>query len=194
MVIDTFRIARKSDADVLANLVNGAYRPQTGEAGWTHEAHLVTGKRTHIGHITQLLNRPDAVILVGLANSEIVACALVEKTGSSSHIGMLAVHPKRQGLGLGKQMLAHAEKYAHTFFGAETYVLQVISARPELIAFYQRQGYAPTGETRAFPHSADVGEPIAPDLGILIMQKNALTPARPSGVNQAVCQDMSPTA
>lgn len=175
MSIDTFRIARKSDADAIADLVNGAYRPEIDAAGWTHETHLVAGKRTHMGHIAQLLARPDSVILVGLKNLELVACVHIEKNKTGTHIGMLAVKPLRQGLGLGKQMLAHAEKYAHACFNSEKFILQVISARSELIAFYRRRGYQPTGEIRAFPHSADVGKPISDELSVEILEKCALS-------------------
>jgi GNAT superfamily N-acetyltransferase len=171
MAIDTFRIARKSDADAIAQLVNNAYRPEPNATGWTHEAHLVSGSRTHAGHITKLLGRPDSVILVGLKKSELVACAHIEKAQSHSRIGMLAVCPLRQGLGLGKQMLTHAEKYAHACFNSEKFILQVISARSELIAFYLRRGYQKTGEILAFPHSADVGTPITPDIHLEILEK-----------------------
>lgn len=171
MGIDTFRIARKSDADAIAELVNAAYRPEAGTEGWTHEAHLVAGKRTQIGHITQLLARPDSVILVGLKDLQIVTCAHVEKEAASCRIGMLAVNPQRQGLGLGKQMLAHAEKYAHSVFNSEKFILQVLSARSELIAYYQRRGYLPTGEVHVYPHTHEAGTPIVADLHIEILEK-----------------------
>lgn len=174
MGIDTFRIARKSDAEAIAQLVNGAYRPAPDACGWTHEAHLVAGKRTHAGYITQLLTRPDSVILVGLKKSELVACAHIEKEHSLSHIGMLAVNPVRQGTGLGKQMLSQAEKYAHACFSSDKFILQVISARSELIEFYLRRGYQKTGEIRPFPHSADAGTPIPPDLNVEILEKHTL--------------------
>jgi hypothetical protein len=36
-------------------------------------------------------------------------------------------------------------------FDAATMEMTVIDARPELIAWYERRGYARTGETRPFP-------------------------------------------
>ena len=44
MCIDTFRIATNSDFEVIAHLVNEAYRPEFGATGWTHESDLVAGR------------------------------------------------------------------------------------------------------------------------------------------------------
>ena len=43
MNIDSFRAANKTDAEAIAVLVNGAYRPEAAAIGWTHESYLVTG-------------------------------------------------------------------------------------------------------------------------------------------------------
>ncbi|CAG9934233.1 GNAT family N-acetyltransferase [Candidatus Nitrotoga arctica] len=119
MCIDTFRIASNSDSEVIAKLVNEAYRPESGASGWTHESDLVAGSRTSASQIAETLSKLNSVILVGLKDSKIVACVQVEKDRSNSHIGMLAVRPALQGVGAGKQMLFQAERYAFDVFGAE---------------------------------------------------------------------------
>jgi ribosomal protein S18 acetylase RimI-like enzyme len=175
MSIDTFRTASKSDAEAIAQLVNMAYRPEAGTAGWTHESNLVYGSRTNVVQVSEILSKPDSVILVGLKGSEIVACVHVEKDGSYSHIGMLAVNPKLQGAGVGKQLLAHAERYANENFGSEKFIIIVVSSRSELIAFYLRRGYQKTGTVQDYPLSAGVGTPKFPNLKTEVLEKNGLT-------------------
>lgn len=171
--MDTFRTANKSDVEAIAQLVNKAYRPETGTAGWTHESDLVSGNRTSVGQIAEVISKPDSVILVGLKDSEIVACVHVEKDGSYSHIGMLAVNPKLQGAGAGKQMLAHAESYANESFGSEKFIMAVVSSRSELIAFYLRRGYQKTGAVHDYPLSTGVGTPKFSDLKIEVLEKRS---------------------
>ena len=171
--METFRAANKSDAEAIAQLVNKAYRPETGTAGWTHESDLVYGNRTSVVRVAEILSKPDSVILVGLKGSEIVACVHVEKDGSYSHIGMLAVNPKLQGVGAGKQLLAHAEKYANENFGSEKFIMVVVSSRSELIAFYLRRGYRKTGTVQDYPLSAGVGTPKVSNLKTEILEKRS---------------------
>jgi ribosomal protein S18 acetylase RimI-like enzyme len=135
MSISTFHIASNLDAEVIAKLVNKAYRPSFGASGWTHESDLVSGRsRTNASQVLKIMSNPDSVILVGLKESEIMACVHIEKDSSNSIIGMLAVSPTLQGAGAGKQMLAQAEKYANENFGAMKFTMNVVSARSELIS------------------------------------------------------------
>jgi ribosomal protein S18 acetylase RimI-like enzyme len=108
MEIDTFRSAKPDDAEAIARLVNHAFRPRTGIAGWTHEAHLVAGDRIDPVQVRQILATKDGVLLLGMAGAENVACVQLERAGTRDRIGMLAVATGRQGGGLGKAMLAHA--------------------------------------------------------------------------------------
>lgn len=173
MSIVTFRKAIKSDAEAIAQLVNKAYRPETGTAGWTHESDLVSGNRTGVSQVAEVMSKPDSVILVGLKDSEIVACVHIEKDGINSHIGMLAVSPILQGAGTGKQMLAHAERYASEIFGSDKFTMVVVSSRSELIFFYLRRGYQKTGSIMDYPLSAGVGTPKFSDLKTEALEKRS---------------------
>lgn len=186
MSIDTFRTASKSDSEAIAQLVNKAFRPETGTAGWTHESDLVSGNRTSVGQVAEVMSKPDSVILVGLKGSEIVACVHVEKDGSNSHIGMLAVNPKLQGAGAGKQMLAHAERYANESFNSEKFIMAVVSSRSELIAFYLRHGYQKTGAIQDYPLSAGGGTPKFSDLKTEALEKRS-NPAFDRNRLEAAC-------
>lgn len=173
MGIDTFRTASKSDAEAITQLVNKAYRPETGTAGWTHESGLVSGDRASVGQVSEVMSKPDSVILVGLYDSEIVACVYIEKDGNNCHIGMLAVNPMLQGAGVGKKMLAYAEWYASEYYGSEKYIMVVVSSRNELIAFYLRRGYQQTGSVMDYPLSAGAGTPKHADLKIEALEKRS---------------------
>lgn len=105
MSIYTFRKSNESDAQAIAELVNRAYRPAYGAAGWTHESDLVVGDRTNPDQVTETITRPNSVILVGLNASKIVACVHIEKKGGNSHIGMLAVPPTLKVPGQAKKYL-----------------------------------------------------------------------------------------
>lgn len=48
-------------------------------------------------------------------------------------------------------MLEAAETLARDQLGATRMEMTVIDSRAELIAYYQRRGYAPSGERRDFP-------------------------------------------
>ncbi len=172
MEIDTFRSARPDDAEAIAQLVNQAFRPRAGIAGWTHEAHLVAGDRIDPARVRQIVAAEDCVLLLGMAGTEIVACVQLERAGTRVSIGMLAVAPDCQGGGLGKAMLAHAEAHAVQRWQVEKFVMRVLPARAELLAFYLRRGYRRSGEVSDYPVNA-AGVPLQPELKIETLEKNA---------------------
>lgn len=173
MNVDEFRIANEADASAIAGIVNAAYRPSPGTPGWTHESELVAGDRISPLQVIEIIRKTNSVILVGFINLAIVTCVHIEKKGNSGHIGLLAVSPVLQTAGLGKQMLSLAEHYAREIFCVEQFILVVVSARRELIAFYLRRGYERTGEVTDYPISADVGIPKNSDLKIEVLQKQS---------------------
>lgn len=171
MGIDAFHIAGETDAGTITRLVNDAYRPGSGIAGWTHEADWVSGDRTNIIQIRGILSKANSTILLGIKDSRTVACIHVEKDGDTCHIGMLAVDPALQGSGLGKQILNQAENFAITHFGSTLFSMAVVSTRSELIAFYSRRGYRKTGHVMEYPLLAQAGIPKCEGLTIEILEK-----------------------
>jgi ribosomal protein S18 acetylase RimI-like enzyme len=167
------RIACEADAEDIAALVNRAYRPGPQEAGWTHEANLVSGDRTTVPQVLGMLQKPSTVLLL-CDGANAVACVHVQGHPSdTAYIGMLATDPKLQAQGLGKQMLRHAEKYAAEHFKALAFKMSVLSSRPELLAFYERRGYVQTGEAEEYPLSAGVGQPLLSDMHLLLLAKRS---------------------
>lgn len=171
MSIELIRLAAAADAEAVARLVNQAYRPVAGLAGWTHEADWVSGSRIAAAQVAALLLKPASVLLLGLLDQHIVACVYVEQQGPLSYIGMLAVNPQCQTRGVGKQMLAAAERYASQEFAAERVQMLVLSARTELVAFYLRRGYQCIGTQLDYPLAAGVGTPLVAGLTVQTLDK-----------------------
>jgi len=164
--------ARASDAEALAALINGAYRGDA-DRGWTHEAHLVEGARTDAARVRALIAAPGSVFLVLRAEAGPSACVLLERRpGGVCYVGLLSVRPALQGSGIGRELLAAAERYARAHFEADCIELTVLDRREELLAWYERRGYVPTGETRPFPDAAMTpGRPLQSDLRLVVMRR-----------------------
>jgi ribosomal protein S18 acetylase RimI-like enzyme len=159
-----------SQLSEILDLVNIAYR---GEKGWTRETEIVDGKRATEKEIKAAIEDPDSHFLVYIEDGNVVSCICVEQESDTAQIGLFAVHPKLQGKGIGKQVLAAAEEYAATHLGAKKFVVVVISQRPELISYYERRGYVRTGKMKEYPVHLDVGTPKTRELTIEYLVKNA---------------------
>ena len=145
--------ASSHDIAELHALIERAYRGESARAGWSHEADLLTGPRTSEEELRGLLEAGDS-LLIWRDQGAIRACVrLMNKGRGLAYLGMLTVDPALQGHGLGKRLLAAAERFAAEEMSAERIEMQVFSRRRELLAFYDRRGYRPTGETRPFPHA-----------------------------------------
>ncbi len=166
------RIAIESDANDIASLVNRAYRPASPGRGWTHEAHLVAGDRISPEQIRALIHT-HATVLVLCRDSDIVACVQVQRDAAVASISLLATDPDWQAHGFGKSMLQHAETFAKADDPATVIQLSVLAARPELIAFYERRGYARTGQIQDYPVQAGAGQPRVAELKLEVLAKRA---------------------
>jgi GNAT superfamily N-acetyltransferase len=167
------RAAVLTDLDPLLALIHGAYRGDSARRGWTHEADLLDGQRTDADALRSALASPAERILVAQAGDRLLGCVQVsDRSGGTAYVGLLSVDPEHQARSLGRQLLTAAESAAATEFAASRIEMTVIRLRSELIAYYQRRGYALTGEDRPFP-SADprFGLPRRADLSFVVMAK-----------------------
>ncbi|MFL9865648.1 N-acetyltransferase [Paraburkholderia fungorum] len=155
----SYRAAREQDVDAIVWLVNAAYRPIAGMAGWTHEGAMIDGPRIASSLVFDTLLAPDSALIVAQAEREIVGCVEVRADGDEAYIGTLAVSPAMQDCGLGKALLSEAERFANRRWNIAKAVMVVLSAREELIDFYLRRGYVRTGEVMSYPVDAGVGIP-----------------------------------
>src|SRR5688572_7915645 len=148
-----FRVAARSDVAGVVRLVESAYRGEASRAGWTTEADLLAGQRTDRAEIEALLDDPEACLLLALEADQLAGCVLVRaQADGAAHIGLFAVSPSLQAKGLGRALLAEAERVAQKEAGAVRAKMTVIEQRPELIEWYRRRGYHATGETEPFPY------------------------------------------
>jgi ribosomal protein S18 acetylase RimI-like enzyme len=160
------RFATAEDLRALHALIERAYRGDSARLGWTHEADLVDGERTTVEELAAIVDDPGSRILVIEDAHAFVGCVHVRnKAPGLCYLGMLCVDPRRQAGGIGKHLIAAAERTAVELFGATRIEMTVIDRRAELIAYYERCGYARTGERRPFPL------PVVPVLEFAVLRK-----------------------
>lgn len=174
MTRDGIAIGRVEEADLpaLHALIERAYRGDTARAGWTHEADLLGGQRTDPEALAAMLADPGQRLLGARGAAGLVGCvALTRVAPDRCYLGLLTVEPTLQAAGLGRRLLAEAEAEARRW-GATVVEMTVIARRAELVAWYERRGYGPTGERRPFPmEDPRFGLPKTDDLEFLVLEK-----------------------
>jgi ribosomal protein S18 acetylase RimI-like enzyme len=159
-----------ADASEIATLVNSAYRGDSSRQGWTTEADLLDGTRTDAAAIEDLIKKPGYTLLKYSESGKILACVELHRDGQRLYLGMLTVSPQLQGQGIGKAMMRAAEHHGRSL-GCRAVYMTVISIRKELIDWYQRHGYRPTGERKPFAFSDPrFGQPKQP-LEFIVLEK-----------------------
>jgi ribosomal protein S18 acetylase RimI-like enzyme len=166
-----FRSAVEADVPAIVALVERAYRGEASRAGWTTEAELLDGQRTDPREVLELVQAAHSEVLLAFDGERLVAsCALTDE-GDALYFGMFAVEPTRQAGGWGGAMLAEAERRARAR-GLPCVRMTVIAQRAELIAWYDRKGFAPTGEIAPFPYGDPrFGLPRRDDLYFVVLEK-----------------------
>ncbi|MCP1583269.1 GNAT family N-acetyltransferase [Pseudoxanthomonas mexicana] len=168
----SFRPATHADIPALVALVTSAYRGDVSRQGWTTEADLLDGQRIDPDVLARDIGRARSRILVAERGGEMLACAHVAEEDGAGYFGMFSVRPDLQGGGVGKAMLAEAERIAREEWQLPTMRMTVIDIRDELIAFYERRGYARTGIKKPFPYGDErYGIPKRADLRFEILEK-----------------------
>jgi predicted N-acetyltransferase YhbS len=167
------RPATLADVIELNALVARAYRGDASRVGWTHEADLLDGQRTDVEALSEIIRDSNNVILLAFDDGTLVGCVLVERQDEhSAYLGLLSVEPARQAAGIGRLLIEAAEREAVSRFGARRMKMTVIRQRVDLIPWYERRGYALTGETAPFPLDDDrLGIPRRRDLEFVVLTK-----------------------
>ncbi|MFH8565471.1 GNAT family N-acetyltransferase [Streptomyces sp. NPDC017988] len=168
----TFRDAGPADVDALVALIESAYRGDASRAGWTTEADILEGRRTDPRGVVEVIESPASRLLAVERDGVLVACCQLEHRGEHAYFGMFAVSPAEQGAGLGKVIIAEAERVAREEWGAREMHMTVISVREDLIAWYERRGYRRTGKMTPFPYGDErFGIPQRADLEFELLVK-----------------------
>ena len=176
----TLTPALDADIDDIVALVNGAYRGAGANAGWTSEADYIDGQRTDAQTLRSDLKAQPQAVLLALRDSPaepLLACVWLEPAEAGVwYLGMLTIRPELQDRRLGREVLQGAEAFAEAR-GARRIRMTVVNIRHTLIAWYERRGYALTGEGRPFPYDDHrFGVPRRDDLCFVVLEK-ALEPA-----------------
>lgn len=176
----TFRNANETDIPALVALVTSAYRGDASRAGWTTEADLLDGNRIDPELLGRDILRPHSRVLLAErpradGTPELVACAHVCIEDGAGYFGMFSVRPELQGGGIGKAVLAEAERIAREEWHLPAMRMTVIDVREELIAWYERRGYRRTGIKKPFPYGDPrFGIPLRGDLRFEVLEKPLL--------------------
>lgn len=168
----TFRDAGVADVAAIVALVESAYRGDASRVGWTTEADMLDGQRVDPEGVTDVITKPGSRVLLGERDSELLACCHLEKQGDVCYFGMFSVKPSLQGGGVGRAMISESERLARSEWKCTKMEMTVISIRDELIAWYERRGYARTGRFKPFPYGdARFGIPKREDLQFELLAK-----------------------
>ena len=168
----SFRPATPADIPALVELVTSAYRGDVSRQGWTTEADLLDGARIDPGVLRRDIERPHSVVVLAEREDLLLACAHVAEGDGAGYFGMLSVRPDQQGGGVGKALMSEAERIAREDWKLPAMRMTVIDVRDELIAFYERRGYARTGIKKPFPYGDErFGIPKRDDLRFEILEK-----------------------
>ncbi|HMK10433.1 MAG TPA: GNAT family N-acetyltransferase [Acidimicrobiales bacterium] len=151
MAEPTYRYATHHDAEAVRALIELAYRGPESAKGWASEAGILTGPRTSLAEVDELIAQPDTRFLLAEHDGDLVGCVLIEKHGEDGYFGMFSIDPRVQTGGLGGALLAQAEDAARDLWDARGMTAVVINLRDNLIAWYERRGYTLTGRTEPFP-------------------------------------------
>jgi predicted N-acetyltransferase YhbS len=159
-------------ADIVA-LTNWAYRGTGPQSSWTVESYL-EGERTTVAALSaDLAAKPAAQLLVWRDEAGgLLGHVWLEPVADDAwYLGLLSVRPDRQNEKLGRRLLTAAEDFARAR-GVRRMRMRVVNVRDTLIAWYERRGYALTGETEPFPYGDDrFGRPLRDDLCFVVLER-----------------------
>jgi ribosomal protein S18 acetylase RimI-like enzyme len=170
----TAAIATDADLDAIAALVNSAYRGDSSRAGWTTEADYLEGQRTDAERLREQLAATPGAVMLSFRDDDgsLLGSVWLEPRGTDAwYLGMFTIRPDLQARGLGRTLLAEAERFAKER-GARRMRITVIQLREPLIAWYERRGFRATGEAVPFPYGDPRnGIPLRDDLQLLVFEK-----------------------
>jgi ribosomal protein S18 acetylase RimI-like enzyme len=166
--------AAESDFGEIVDLANMAYRGTSGAESWSSEASVIEGQRLDESLLReQCTVSPEARMLIYRDEGGAILGMvwLDPKADGVWYLGLLTVRPDQQERHLGSALLAAAEDYARVRAGLRIR-MTVVHVRSALIAWYERRGYALTGETEPFPYGDErFGRPLRDDLYFVVLEK-----------------------
>ena len=148
-----FRDATLEDVAAVVALVESAYRGDSSRAGWTTEADLLDGQRTDIESVRSIITASVSRMLLAVdSRDQLLGCCQLERRDRR---GLLLRDVRGVAGPAGRRdrprLLAEAERIARDEWAARTMQMTVITQRKDLIAWYERRGYAITARAGRSP-------------------------------------------
>jgi ribosomal protein S18 acetylase RimI-like enzyme len=127
------RAAAAEDRPRLILLINSAFAIEK----------FLEGTRTDEPRLAAMMEKGEILLAEG-EGSQLLASVYTELRGNRGYMGMLAVHPEHQRVGLGRRLLTAAEERFRQQ-GCEAVDITVLSLRPELLPIYRHCGFVEAG-------------------------------------------------
>lgn len=128
-----FREAVAADRPHLIPVINAAFAIET----------FLEGTRTDDARLAAMMQK-GTLLVAEDPSGAILGSVYTELRGAYGYLGMLAVDPARQGLGLARRLVQFAEDRFRSL-GCTAVEISVLNLRPELPPIYRRYGYRETG-------------------------------------------------
>lgn len=170
-----FRVAAANDATLVRTFIESAFRADDTRPNWVNDRGFGKNFCIDAETVNFTIAHPDKDWLLfsqpvtedGLLRHSLVGCCGVrlQKPGVA-RLSMLSVASSLQGNGVGRIVVAEAERFARQKWNAKFMQLNAIDERDLLIGWYERQGYVKTGEVEVYQLDV-IGE-----MRFLIMEKN----------------------
>lgn len=179
----TFKLADPAQAADIAALINAAFRSEPTGQTWLTDDQDKRTDMLSVENVQDILSSSSTPILVGSVpdSSKPTAvctlrapgiCSKTTGTPAKSWLGMLAIDPKFHRRGYGLETLKRAETFVGERWDARRLELNVVNTRIELRAWYEKNGYLPTGQIMEFPYGNHRGGLMADGLELVVLGKD----------------------
>lgn len=136
------RLATPNDIPALVAMINSAFAIEA----------FLEGTRTDAARLAEEMEKGQILLLEDPSGAPL-ASVYAQERGDHGYLGMLAVSPVAQGLGLSRRLVEAVEERFRNA-GLKAIEISVLSLRPELLPIYRRYGFVEIGvEPFHFPRT-----------------------------------------
>jgi predicted N-acetyltransferase YhbS len=135
-----YRIATTADIAPLVAMINAAFSVEE----------FLEGTRTDAARLASVMTKGQMLVAED-ALGRMVGTLFMENRGERGYLGMLAVDPAAQRMGIARRMTAEAEQRLRAA-GCKVLEIIVLNMRPELLPLYRSWGFQQVGATDFKPN------------------------------------------